>query len=153
MAPIPRSELAELRRLLRQVMRGLWMRRRPSSELERLVRGDPQLGRRHVAVLSQVGSAEGQAVGDLARALGLSLPAASKLTTDLEHHRLVRRREDTEDRRRTVVDLDPQTGERVRAWLEGRDRPLERALAALTPEERAAFLKGLRALVDALKAD
>ena len=83
----------------------------------------------------------------------LSLPAASKLTTDLEHHRLVRRREDPEDRRRTVVDLDPQTGERVRAWLEQRDRPLERALAALSPDERAAFLKGLRALAEALKAD
>ena len=153
MAPIPRSELAELRRLLRQVMRGLWMRRRPSPELGRLVRGEPRLGRRHVAVLSQVGGAEGQAVGDLARTLGLSLPAASKLTTDLEHHRLVRRREDPEDRRRTVVDLDPQTGERVRAWLEQRDRPLERALAALSPDERAAFLKGLRALAEALKAD
>jgi len=153
MAPIPRSELAELRRLLRQVMRGLWMRRRPSPELGRLVRGEPRLGRRHVAVLSQVGSSEGQAVGDLARTLGLSLPAASKLTTDLEHHRLVRRREDPQDRRRTVVDLDPQTGERVRGWLEQRNRPLERALAALTPDERAAFLKGLRALVEALKAD
>jgi len=153
MAPIPRSELRELRRVLRQVMRGLWMRRRPSPELGRLVRGEPHLGRRHVAVLSQVGSAEGQAVGDLAGALGLSLPAASKLTTDLEHHRLVRRREDPEDRRRTVVDLDPQTGERVRTWLERRDRPLERALGALTPDERAAFLKGLRVLAEALKAD
>ena len=153
MAPIPRSELAELRRVLRQVMRGLWMRRRPSAELGRLIHGEPRLGRRHVAVLSQVGSAEGQAVGDLARALGLSLPAASKLTTDLEHHRLVRRREDPQDRRRTVVDLDPQTGERVRAWLEQRDRPLERALAALSPEEQAAFLKGLRALAEALRDD
>ena len=153
MAPIPHSELAELRRLLRQVMRGLWMRRRPSPELGRLIHGEPRLGRRHVAVLSQVGSSEGQAVGDLARALGLSLPAASKLTTELEHHGLVRRREDPEDRRRTVVDLDPETGGRVRSWLERRDHPLERALAELTPEERAAFLKGLRALVEALKAD
>jgi DNA-binding MarR family transcriptional regulator len=153
MAPIPRSELSELRRLLRQVMRGLWMRRRPSPELGRLVRGRPHLGRRHVAVLAQVGLAEGQAVGDLARTLGLSLPATSKLTTDLEHHHLVRRREDPEDRRRTVVDLDPQTGDGVRTWLHNRDRPLERALGALTQEERAAFLKGLQALADALKAD
>jgi DNA-binding MarR family transcriptional regulator len=153
MAPIPRSELHELRHLLRQVMRGLWWRRRPSPELVRLVRGEPQLGRRHVAVLSQVGSNEGQAVGDVARALGLSLPAASKLTTDLEHHRLVRRREDPDDRRRTVVDLDPETGAGVRAWLERRDRPLERTLAQLSKDERHAFLKGLRALAEALKAD
>src|SRR5436189_204987 len=40
MAPIPRSELRELRRVLRQVMRGLWMRRRPSPELGRPVRGE-----------------------------------------------------------------------------------------------------------------
>lgn len=153
MAPIPRSELAELRHLLRQVMRGLWMRRRPAPELGRLIHGRPRLGRRHVAVLSQVGNAEGQAVGDLARALGLSLPATSKLTTELEHHRLVRRREDPEDRRRTVVDLDPETGDGVRAWLEQRNRPLERALGALTPDERVAFMKGLRALAEALKAD
>jgi len=131
-------------------MRGLWARRRPSPELAALVRGEPQLGRRHVALLAQVGAAPGQTVGDLARALGLSLPAASKVTTELESHRLVTRREDPEDRRRTVVDLAPGTAARVQAWLVRRDQPLESALAALTAEERAAFLKGLRALADAL---
>lgn len=114
------------------------------------MRGEPQLGRRHVALLAQVGAAPGQTVGDLARALGLSLPAASKVTTELESHRLVTRREDPEDRRRTVVDLAPGTAPRVQAWLVRRDQPLESALAALTAEERAAFLKGLRALADAL---
>jgi DNA-binding MarR family transcriptional regulator len=131
-------------------MRGLWARRRPSPELAALVRGEPQLSRRHVALLAQVGAAPGQTVGELARVLGLSLPASSKVTTELESHGLVTRREDPEDRRRTVVDLAPGTAARVQAWLVRRDRPLEAALSTLTADERAAFLKGLGALADAL---
>jgi len=144
------DELGELRTLLRRVMRGLWARRRPTSELLDLVSGDPPLGRRHVAVLAQIGTEGERTVGELARELGLSLPAASKLTRDLEEHELVERREDPEDRRRTVVALSPRTTRRVRAWLDRRSRPLEQALLALDTNERQAFLKGLRALADAL---
>ena len=90
------------------------------------MRGDPPVGRRHVAVLAQVGTHEGETVGDLARALGLSLPAASKLTTELERHELVRRREDPDDRRRTVVELNERTAERIRAWLDARTDALNR---------------------------
>src|SRR5207248_3140351 len=69
---------------------------------------------------------------------------------DLEDHGLVERREDPGDRRRTVVALSPATARRVRAWLNRRSKPLEQALAALDTNERAAFLKGLGALADAL---
>jgi DNA-binding MarR family transcriptional regulator len=131
-------------------MRGLWSRRRPPAELAELVQGDHRLGGRHVTALAHVARAEGETVGDLARALGFSLPAASKLTTELERHGLVRRREDPEDRRRTVLELDERTGEAVREWLDRRDRPLRAALDALSPDERTAFLKGLGALADAL---
>jgi DNA-binding MarR family transcriptional regulator len=144
------DELAELRGLLRRVMRGLWVRRRPTRELLELVSGDPPLGRRHVGVLAQIGAEGERTVGDLARELGLSLPAASKLTRDLEDHELVERREDPQDRRRTVVALSPATSRRVRTWLEHRSRPLEQALATLDSKEREAFLKGLGALADAL---
>jgi DNA-binding MarR family transcriptional regulator len=144
------EQLAELRDLLRRVMRGLWARRRPTAELLDLVSGDPPLGRRHVALLAQIGTEGERSVGELARELDLSLPAASKLTRDLEDHGLVERREDPDDRRRTVVALSPGTSERVRAWLERRSKPLEQALATLDTKERQAFLKGLRALGDAL---
>jgi DNA-binding MarR family transcriptional regulator len=147
---VSRDELSDLRRALRQVTRGLWAGRRPTPELAALVPGDPPLGRRHVALLAQVGTSAGQTVGELARALGLSLPAASKVTTELEAHDLVARREDPQDRRRTVVDLSPTTVDGVRRWLERRDRPLEQALASLSADERAAFLKGLQALAVAL---
>ena len=144
------QQLSELRDSLRRVMRGLWGRRRPSGPLLALVDGEPRLGRRHVALLAHVGSEGEQTVSELARGLGLSLPAVSKLTRELADHDLVERREDPADRRRTVVRLHEGTAPAVRAWLEQRNRPLQRTLAGLDANERAAFLKGLRALGDAL---
>lgn len=141
--------MAELRSLLRQVMRSLWSRRRPGPELEHVAHGG-RLGRRHVALLAHVGTEGERSVGELADALGVSLPAASSLVRELAEHGLLQRREDPADRRRTVVDLAPETRAAVREWLGRRDRPLETALAALAPAEREAFLKGLRALADAL---
>jgi DNA-binding MarR family transcriptional regulator len=131
-------------------MRGLWQRRRPSDDLLAFVRSEPRLSRRHIALLAHVGTEGERTVGELARELELSLPATSKLTRDLEDLSLVHRREDIDDRRRTVVDLNALTSDRVRAWLEQRDRPFVRTLAALTPDERDAFLKGLRTLGEAL---
>jgi DNA-binding MarR family transcriptional regulator len=144
------QQLGELRTLLRRVMRGLWSRRRPTPELLELVSGHPPLGRRHVGVLAHIGTEGESTVGTIAAALGVSLPAASKLTRDLEDHGLVERHEDPEDRRRTLVALAPATAKRVRAWLDRRNEPLERALATLDAKEREAFLKGLGALADAL---
>jgi DNA-binding MarR family transcriptional regulator len=143
------ERVAELRLLLRRVMRGLWARRRPTPELLALVH-DEALGRRHVSLLAHVGTEGERSVGDLARELGLSLPAASTLARELEEHGLLERGEDPADRRRTVVRLAPATEKAVRAWLKRRSRPLEQALAALDEREQEAFLKGLRALADAL---
>src|SRR6476469_3719864 len=113
MTNIPGDELSELRQLLRRVMRGSWSRRRPTPELLELVRGDPPLGRRHVGVLAHVAAEGERTVGEIARDLGLSLPAASKLVGELEDHGLVARREDPADRRRTVVSLDGETAKQV----------------------------------------
>jgi DNA-binding MarR family transcriptional regulator len=142
------EELRELRQALRSVLRGLWRRRRPQLEL---FRGESRLTPRHIAILAHIGTEGPRTVGDIARELGLSLPAASKLTRELEERTLVRRSEHVDDRRRTVVDLNALTSQRVQAWLEGRNRPLDATLDALTPAERRAFLKGLRVLADALR--
>jgi len=146
---IKRDEVGELRSLLRRIVRGLWSRRRPGLELAHLAPGR-RLGRRHVALLAHVGTEGERSVGELAEALGISLPAASSLARELEEHGLLQRREDPADRRRTVVAVAPETAPAIRDWLARRDRPLRAALAALDPGEREAFLKGLRALADAL---
>jgi DNA-binding MarR family transcriptional regulator len=144
------QQLAELRQSLRRVLRGMWARRRPTPELLALVDGDPPLGRRHVGLLAQVGAEGEQTVSGLAEALGLSLPAVSKLTRELEDHKLIERSEDPADRRRTVIRLNEATAQAVSEWLDRRSKPLEQALAALDATERTAFLKGLHALGDAL---
>jgi DNA-binding MarR family transcriptional regulator len=150
----PEPEIQELRRLLRRLLRGLWRRRRRPPELIALLADDgPAIGPRHVALLVYVGTEGARTVGQLADELGLSLPAASTLARDLEQHGLVRRSEAAEDKRRTVVDLHSDTEPQVRGWLERRDEPLRRALGALTPEERAAFLKGLETLADELMTE
>jgi len=145
-------ELEELRRALRTVLRGLWRRRRPPAELGRFLKGDPPIGPRHIAMLVHVAANrdEPRTIGELAGELGLSLPAASRIARDLEEHSLVDRREHAEDRRRTVVHLNPESAGDIGAWLERRDAPLRAALESLTAAERAGFLKGLRTLADEL---
>ncbi|HEX3805522.1 MAG TPA: MarR family winged helix-turn-helix transcriptional regulator [Gaiellaceae bacterium] len=137
------TDLQELRQLLRSVTRGLRARHGPDL-------GDVRLGRRHVGLIAHLGTDGPSTVSELAAALGVSLPAASMLTRELEEHGLVERREDPDDRRRTVVTLDDASAQAVRTWIEARNRPLERALSKLDAKERAAFLKGLRALAEAL---
>jgi DNA-binding MarR family transcriptional regulator len=144
------ASVAALRTALRRVMRGLWLRRRPTPDLLALVAGEPPLGRRHVTVLAQIAGEGERSVGELAREIGLTLPAASKLARDLEEHGLVVRREDPADRRRTVVAIAPEAEAPLRRWLAHRNRPLEQTLASLEPDEREAFLKGLHALAEAL---
>jgi DNA-binding MarR family transcriptional regulator len=147
---VTEEQIARARESLRHVLRGLWGRRRPPFGLMPPGEGEPRLGRRHIGLLAQIGVEGERSVGELAEAVGLSLPAASKLIRDLEERGLVVRSEDPADRRRTVVTLAPETREGVHSWLHERDRPLRTALAALTEEERAGFLKGLDALANAM---
>ncbi len=102
---------------------------------------------RALVVLAQ---GDGLHVGDLADQLGVSLPSASRLVRRLEKRGLVSAERDEDDRRATVLHLQPLGMDAHRAVTAARRRRISRALAARAetlPEGSAA---ALQALADAL---
>jgi DNA-binding MarR family transcriptional regulator len=109
------------------------------------------LARRHlnaVIVLSMGGAMN---VAELSRRLGVAHATASLLVGELSRAGLVQRREDDRDRRRTIVSLAPAFRREITDYLDRRVATGREALATLAPAERAAFLKGLRALIEAFE--
>jgi len=100
-------------------------------------------------VLLQVGLCGPMPVGEIAGALGVSMPAASEIVDRLVEAGFVRRDDDPADRRRVIVapsDAARRFATELKAVRAGRVR---RALAALAPHERPALVRGLEALVAA----
>jgi DNA-binding MarR family transcriptional regulator len=90
--------------------------------------------------------------GELGSALGLSPAAATSLVDRLEQRRLVTRRSDPDDRRRTIVHADGSRGpdyERMNQQLE--DRMAEHA-RQFTPGELDTVLRFMRGAADVLDA-
>lgn len=99
---------------------------------------------RHVVALLHLWQAGTVSVKELADRLGVSLPTASLLGTELVGLGLASRQEDVHDRRRTLLQVAPQG---PAAQLLGcRLGPLEQALGRLAVEQRDALLDGLIAL-------
>lgn len=85
---------------------------------------------------------------ELATHLGISVPGASRLVQALVEHKMVRRIEDVNDRRRVVLTVLP-AGEELRASARQRTQEgLMARLRTLTPEQRAALSLSLPALRD-----
>lgn len=103
------------------------------------------LTRRHGAVVTQLGIDSPLTVSQLAARLGVSLPNASDLVSDLCRAGLADRAPDPANRRRTLVHLSPEHRAVVAEFLQMRAGPLLRAMDALTPQQREGFLAGLRA--------
>ena len=85
-----------------------------------------------------------RSVGELARELGLSLPAASTLARELEEHGLIARREDPADRRRTVVEPAPATEQAVRGWLARAVAPTRAGARGADPGRTGGVPEGTR---------
>jgi DNA-binding MarR family transcriptional regulator len=138
--------LRKLVHLLPDLSRGLRRAQVPSPDQ------GLRLGPRHGSALSLLAERGALTVGVLAEELGLTLPTVSGIVADLQRAGFVERAADPADRRRIVVSLVPYSGDARDAWLSGATAPMERALGKLSPEERAAFLKGMTYLQDELDA-
>jgi DNA-binding MarR family transcriptional regulator len=153
-APDVERDLLELVRIMPQALRGL-KRAGPDPED---VDADPALrqareqftggalGPRHLPVLVALALEGTMSVGDVARRVGLGVPATSLMIGELDRAEIVERRPDEQDRRRTVVSIRAPHA----AWAERLARekiaPLRRALERMGPETRAGFLNGWRVL-------
>jgi DNA-binding MarR family transcriptional regulator len=105
---------------------------------------------RMLALLRHLAAAGPMTVGEQAEHLGLSKPTVSELVDRLETKGLASRMRDERDRRRVFVWLTTAGQARVRAHPQvlGPD-DLEQAVAAMRPADRAALVRGLRALLAA----
>ncbi len=104
-----------------------------------------RLTARHGAVLTQLLTGQQLSVTELGGRLGVSLSTASELVGDLSDAGLVDRQEDPANRRRTLVSLREEHRPTVLSFVATRSAPLLRALAGLSPRDRAGFIAGLAA--------
>ena len=144
--------VGEILMLLPVLARGIG-RPDPSEIGELASRGipvDATLSPGHVQVLIALGKGP-HSIGRLAEAVGVTPPAASQLVDRLSEHGMVERRPDPADRRVVLVDYVPGMQNIARRMMEGRGRKLREALGRMTDEEAAAFLKGLKLLVESFE--
>jgi DNA-binding MarR family transcriptional regulator len=149
----PASEQASIEDDLRELPRLM------GRVIGRLKRGAPEVpelfqdafeqggcGPRHLPALMTAYFEGPLSVSELAESTGLSVATTSLLVGELDRAGLVERREDEEDRRRTIVTVDEDVGREVDAWARERLEPLRRTLERLSPEARAHFMEGWRVL-------
>lgn len=145
-------DAAELLPLLLTLVR-LWNRlseEKPSSL--RSVFQEGSLAPRHVNVLLSLSLLGSMSVTQLSEQLGVGLPSASLLVAELSRAGLVVRTEDETNRRRTLVDLAPESRQAVAEFLSRRASLLRSALQPLTAAERSTLLKGLNLIVATLRS-
>ena len=138
--------LREVLKLLPQIVGGVKRVGGPPPQVLRDVFVSASLGPRHIPALAVIALDGPLSVSALAAKLEIPLTSASLMVGELSRTGLVERREDEADRRRTIVSVAPQYREPIEGWLAERSLPVRRALAALAPGDRAAFIEGLRAL-------
>ncbi|WAL64520.1 MarR family transcriptional regulator [Amycolatopsis cynarae] len=114
------------------------------AELNRVFQ-EHGLTARHGAVLPQLVVAPAVSVSELAARMGLSLSTTSELVGELSRAGLVERREDPDNRRRTLVSLASTRRQAVENYVAIRSAPLLRVLDRLSASDRAGFVAGLAA--------
>lgn len=148
---VSQAELAELVPLLPALSKALARR---SHEVPAAIKNQWHqygLAPRHMNLLINLTLAGPLSVSELSARLGIGLATTSLLVGELGRVGLVARSEDQSDRRRTIVDLAPGQRQAIGAFVAKRAGVVQTALETLEPSERAALIKGLRAIVNALE--
>jgi DNA-binding MarR family transcriptional regulator len=128
-------------------IRTLWkdLLRNPSADAEQYGMTGPQ-----VTVIACLVTRGSMTLTELSRFLGMSHSSASGIVDRLESRGLLRRTQDTSDRRRTSIEITDAVRRYVRELEEGPTGRLVRVLRAATPAQRAAIKDGLGLLADLL---
>lgn len=92
-------------------------------------------------------------VGDVAQALGVSMPTASELVDRLVEDGLAERGVNPSDRRQVLVWLTPKAHAFATKLHATRRAQLRKALDLMAPEERPVFVRSLQAFAAALEID
>jgi DNA-binding MarR family transcriptional regulator len=150
---LTQAELAELLPLLPALAKAMTRR---SHEVPAPIKADwhrAGLAPRHMNLLITLALAGPMSVSDLSARLDVGLATTSLVVGELGRVGIVVRTEDPNDRRRTIVDLDPAHRQAISAFVGRRAGIVKRALEPLTPQERTGLVKGLRAIVAALDTE
>jgi DNA-binding MarR family transcriptional regulator len=149
-ATITQAELADLLPLLPALTKAMTRR---SHEVPAPIKADwhrAGLAPRHMNLLITLALAGPMSVSDLSARLDVGLATTSLVVGELGRVGIVVRTEDPNDRRRTIVDLNPAHRQAISAFVGRRAGIVKKALEPLTPQERTGLVKGLRAIVAAL---
>ena len=151
------ADLSELLRIMPRVIRAM-KRRHPDQPSAppaavRALLSAGVLGPRHLPVLVVLALQGTIAVSELARRIGLGVPATSLMVSELERAGVVERRVDERDRRRTIVSISEDLSGECERMARERLAPLRLALDRMGPETRAHFLAGWHVLAQTLGED
>ena len=112
-----------------------------------------RLGVPQVRALVRLATVDALPMGDLARGLGVSYPAASQIGDQLVELGLAVRERPEYDRRVVLLRLTEEARAMVQRVLARRRRQVEEVMAQLAPAERAGFARGVRLLAAVLTRD
>ncbi|MFC5752446.1 MarR family transcriptional regulator [Actinomadura rugatobispora] len=103
------------------------------------------LAPRHLSLLSYLLFDGPMSVNELAARLEIAPATASLMVGDLSRQGILERREDPDDRRRTIVSIADAHLESIKGWLAQGAGAWRTALEPLTPEQRRMFVDTLLA--------
>jgi DNA-binding MarR family transcriptional regulator len=112
-----------------------------------------ELAPRHLSLLSYLLFDGPLTVTELAERLQVAPTTVSLLVSELDEKGVLVRRADDADRRRRIVDIADGQRAAIEQWLAPGARAWKRALAPLSPSQRAVLITTLRAYEQAISEE